>query len=69
MQYVVPDPLLLPNPCKKKKRAKTNKQTQNLNRLKKDEKTLSQGEFKRKCSTAIDKGDYSFFLPLWNHKL
>lgn len=54
---------------KKKKRAKTNKQTQNLNRLKKDEKTLSQGEFKRKCSTAIDKGDYSFFLPLWNHKL
>lgn len=54
---------------KKKKRAKQNKQTQNLNRLKKDEKTLSQGEFKRKCSTAIDKGDYSFFLPLWNHKL
>ena len=35
------------NPLQKKKKKKA-KQTKRLNRLKKDEKTLSQGEFKRK---------------------
>ena len=48
IQYIVPDPLLLPpQPLAKKKKSKT-KQTKKLNRLKKDEKTLSQGEFKGK---------------------